>query len=283
MEPIVQVAGLVFAAAAVLVSLAALVLVGREQLDSTLGSFRARVVAVAPYTIVLGAFLALNSWMRPIVSDISWVIGFNATPHIYNLEGGFVAWLQALTPTSLLVYFSSVYVVGYVFLLVFPVVGYFCLPTSHRLKQLLVAYGLNYSIGLVLYALVVAYGPRNVMPDVVNQPLYELFPLSKLLTTAVNTNTNVFPSLHTSLSVTVLLFAWLTRDQYPKWVPIAAVLATSVVLSTMVLGIHWLIDVIAGIALAVVSVHLSEPIVRAFERRSFRRSKSSPTASDWSG
>ena len=81
-------------------------------------------------------------------------------------------------------------------------------------------------------------------------------------TVHINSNTNVFPSLHASLSITVLLLAWTTRAEFPRWVVLAAVLAGSVVLSTMALGIHWATDVVAGIALTFVAMTLSTRLIK---------------------
>ena len=140
------------------------------------------------------------------------------------------------------------------FLLAFPVVAYFLLPDARPIREMTVAYSLNYALGVVCYVLFIAYGPRNVMPDLVDQLLYTHWPESQLLTSEVNSNVNVFPSLHTSLAVTVAALAYRTREAYPTWLPIATVLALSVVISTMYLGIHWGIDVLAGIGLAAISV-----------------------------
>jgi len=113
----------------------------------------------------------------------------------------------------------------------------------------------------VLYTVVLAYGPRNVMPDMVTPLLFTHNPGIMALTGEINEATNVFPSLHTSLSVTVGTFAVLTRREYPLWTPIAAWLAVSVVIATMYLGIHWLTDVIGGTALALGAVYLSYRLV----------------------
>jgi membrane-associated phospholipid phosphatase len=121
-------------------------------------------------------------------------------------------------------------------------------------REAILSYALNYVLGVICYVLFIAYGPRNVMPDIVDQLLYLHWPESNLLTSEVNSNVNVFPSLHTSLAVTVALLAYRTRDEYPAWLPISALLAASVVVSTMYLGIHWLTDVVAGVGLAFVSV-----------------------------
>lgn len=252
-------------AVAVLVVLSALVFVGWGRLVSTARDLPSRLAAITPYAVVLGAVLLVNKGTQTIVTDVSWLFNYNLTPAIYDIEGEFVANLQGLFSTEALLYFSFIYVIGYSFLLVFPIVAYLCLPEMRRLKELFVAYGLNYGIGVACYALFVAYGPRNVMPDTVGAPLYSFYPETMLLTTEVNTNTNVFPSLHTSLAVTVLLFAFLTRDEYPLWAAVATILSVSVVISTMALGIHWLIDVIAGLVLAVVAVAGSGPIVNRLD------------------
>lgn len=265
MDPRIRVAAIVAALVIPLLALGVVALIDREQLFEAARSLPSRLVIAGPFAAALIIVLALNKGIQPLVVDISFAFGFDATGHIYNIEGGFVVWLQELTPGVAMVYFSAVYVVGYVFLLVFPILAYFCLRSPQPLKRLLVAYGINYGVGVLVYALVVAYGPRNLLHPEVQAPLYQSFPAANVLTAEVNTNTNVFPSLHTSLAVTVLLLAWYTRDEYPFWFPIATVLALSVVLSTMALGIHWLIDVIAGVALAVLAVYAADPIVQRFD------------------
>lgn len=262
MDPRIRVIAAVALLTLPLLIVAVAALIDRERLLDAVRSLPARLVIVGPFLAGLGLVLALNKGVQPLVVDVSFAFGYNATGQIYEIEGQFVLWLQELTPPSVMVYFSAVYVVGYVFLLVFPLIAYFCLQSPERLKQLLVAYGINYGVGVLLYSLVVAYGPRNLLYPDVSQPLYEAFPAANVLTTEINTNTNVFPSLHTSLAVTVMLFAWYTRDEYPIWFPIATVLALSVVVSTMALGIHWLIDVIAGAGLALLAVFAADPIVR---------------------
>jgi len=249
--------------------------VGRERLFATVGDLRTRLTSIAPYVLLVLVVLLVNKGTQVFVVELSWALtttfGYNLTTWIYGVEGAFVPVFQSMMPTYALIYFSFIYVVGYVFLLVFPLLAYLALPSLRRLKELLVAYGVNYVVGVLCYALFVAYGPRNVMPDAVDQPLFELFPEVFLLTSAVNTNTNVFPSLHTSLAVTVVLFAWYTHEEYPRWTPIATVVGASVVLATMALGIHWLVDVLAGVVLAVVAVSASSPLVDRFERWTARR------------
>jgi len=254
-----------------LVALSVPLCIGRRRLVTAARELRPRLLEAAPYALILGAVLVVNKGTQALVVELSWALNYNLTGVIYGIEGEFVPAFQAVLPPWLMVYFSALYVVGYSFMLVFPPLAYLCLPSVRRLKELLVAYGLNYAVGVACYALFVAYGPRNVMPDIVDQPLFELYPEVFLLTSAVNTNTNVFPSLHTSLSVTVIVFAWYTREEYPRWTPIATVVGASVVLATMALGIHWLIDVLAGIVLGVVAAVLAGPAVDRLDTWSERR------------
>ena len=254
---LLTVVGQVVAVVAVLQLLGLFAIVGAERLRTAPRTVRRNVRAVVPVAVLLGVILVVNGLVRDIGVDLSWLIGVNITGYIYALEGRFVAELQSLATPALTAYFSFVYVFGYVFLLTFPVVAYSMHDDSQPLHTTLVAYILNYGFGLICYVLFIAYGPRNFMPELVESLLYTTWPQAQLLTSQVNVNTNVFPSLHSSLSVTVALIAYRTRNAYPAWAVAAAVVGGSIVVSTMYLGIHWLVDVIAGGGLAGLSVSLA--------------------------
>ncbi|PSQ57648.1 inositol phosphorylceramide synthase [Halobacteriales archaeon SW_8_68_21] len=262
MTPFLSVLTSVVAWVAAMSAVASAVVIGPARLRAAWGGLRERIWDVRQAAAVLGVVLIASAVGRLWLLDISRLFGLQATAIIYGLEGGFVAWVQAtfVTP-ELTAYFSRVYVYGYAFLLLFPVVAYLALPRTTALRRLLVAYALNYGIGLVVYTLVFAHGPRNVMPEMVTPLLFANHPDVMSLTSEVNVNSNVFPSLHTSLSVTVGTFAVLTREEYPRWTPVGVWLALSVVIATMYLGIHWLTDVVAGFALAFGSVFLAHRFV----------------------
>ncbi len=238
--------------------LGAVTIVGRNRLSVLADEFKPRLKEVGPYLVVLLAVLALNSAVRDSAQELSWAINLNITHSIAALEGEFVAVIQSFESELLTAYFSAIYVYGYVFLLVFPLLAYVALSERTTLKRLIAAYSLNYFIGLTLYIIFIAYGPRNVNPELFANLLYDTNAQYQFLTSEVNANTNVFPSLHTSLSATVAIFAYKTREEYPFWLAIATVLAVSVVISTMYLGIHWATDVVAGLALAGVCVYLAD-------------------------
>ncbi|ELY61233.1 phosphatase PAP2 family protein [Natronolimnohabitans innermongolicus] len=233
--------------------------IGRERLERTIVELRPRLRICAPYLAVLGLVLILNRVMRQTAPNM----GFHATELIRDIEGDFILIFQEISTPELTAYFSAIYVYGYAFLLIFPGVAYFAMSDTKTFRRLMAAYSLNYAIGVVLYILVIAYGPRNhtIFASELGVMLYEHSPQYQRLTREVNRSVNVFPSLHTSLSATVGIFAYYTRDSYPKWFVVATVIAVSVIISTMYLMIHWAVDVVAGLALAVVCVALANKIV----------------------
>ena len=225
------------------------------------GDLRGRAIELSPYAGVLVLVLLFNAVIRPRVDEFSSAFAIAFTDEIHGFEGDFVALLQDAIPEPMFLYFSAVYVVGYGALLFYPPIAYVVIDDLLKPAMLFVAYAVNYFTGALLYIVFSVYGPRNLQVGRVEAPLFEEFPDIMYLTSAINTNSNAFPSLHTSMAVTVLIFAWFTREEYPVWTVIASILAPSVVLATMALGIHWFTDVIAGTALAMFSVGAAQWIV----------------------
>ena len=253
-----------------LLAVASLSLVGRDRIIQTRYEYRERFASVAPYVGLLAIVLVANKVARDVGPDISWLIGISITGHLRNADGMIlwplypentpqvVTWLQSMATPELTAYFSFTYIYGYVFLLVFPLIAYFALPQPEPLRRTIVAYGANYLLGVTCYIVFIAYGPRNFIVESAEALLYTQYSQYQFVTTAVNDQTNVFPSLHTSMAVTAALLAWTTRDEYPLWVPVSSVLAVSVVISTMYLGIHWATDAAFGIVLGWISVRLGQ-------------------------
>lgn len=233
---------------------ASAVIIGPERLRSWRHAYRRRLREGGPLLAVLVILLAVNSVARDIVPELSRVVGVYVTGLIYGIEGRLIADLQGFASEPLTAYFSFMYIYGYVFLLVFPFLAYASLDDLQYFKELVVANIINYSVGLVSYTAFIAYGPRNLMPEIVEPLLYSHYPAFHLLTTEVNANTNVFPSLHTSMAVMVALLAYRTRHVYPGWAALATGFALSITTATMYLGIHWATDVVAGIGLAALAV-----------------------------
>ncbi len=239
---------------------AAIALVGPARLRGLVLNLGPRLRRALPYLVLLAVVLLLNSQARVVAPRLSWLLRIDLTGAIYGVEGNLVPWIQSVQTPVLTAVFSFLYVYGYVFVLVFPIVAYLALADQEPLHETCLAYTYNYAIGLVLYVIFIAYGPRNLLPGMVDALMYANWPESQLLTSQVNTNTNVFPSLHASLAVSVALLAYRTRRVYPAWLAVASVLAVGIAVATMYLGIHWGIDIVAGGALGVGSVLLASRV-----------------------
>jgi membrane-associated phospholipid phosphatase len=74
-----------------------------------------------------------------------------------------------------------------------------------------------------------------------------------------STAMNCFPSMHTSIAFAAILLAMREKSRWYKW--LVGVYCSSIIVSTMYLKIHWIIDVFAGMAFAYGCVKLADWIV----------------------
>jgi membrane-associated phospholipid phosphatase len=68
---------------------------------------------------------------------------------------------------------------------------------------------------------------------------------------------NCFPSTHVSLTIVLILVSYMAGLRFRHTI---CALGTSVAISTFVLGIHWLPDILAGVAVGVLSVSLARSV-----------------------
>jgi membrane-associated PAP2 superfamily phosphatase len=247
----------------------ALLCAGPRQLSRATNDLGDRARGIAPYLAAALGLLAVKQLTQGYRIRLSRALDWRITDELYAVEGEFVAALQRATPEAALEPFSAAYMLGFAVLLVAGPTVYFLGGEGgqRHLKELLVAYLLNYAVGTLCYTLFIGYGPRKYL-DSVDGLMYQFYPETQELTAAVASNTNVFPSLHASLSVAVVAVAWRSRRRFPRWAGISAALAAAVVYSTMFLGIHWATDVVAGAVLGVGSAAVGARIVSRVEGRS---------------
>ena len=251
--------------------------VGRDRIGAVLGSRdrrRRRLRAVAPYLGGLALVLLVNKGLLRRLETLSRAYGVRATLWFYELEGDAVATVQSAIPEWGVYVFGPVYVLGYVVVLTLPLVAYVFATNARAVKTLVTAYAVEYLVAIACYTAVFAYGPRNYhrLPGAdpsaarVEAPLLEAFRSVTRLTARVNVETNVFPSMHAALSITVFLVAVSTHDEFPRWTSVAGILVGSILLSTLYLGVHWVTDLVAGGVLAVGGVVVADRIVSRGDR-----------------
>jgi len=177
----------------------------------------------------------MERFSRPLINDIFYI--FYATYYFLALTLGLILWLRNRSTARRFVFtLMVVYYVSYI--------GYFIVP---------------------------ALGPRFAQADLYSVSL-TVTPVSRFINDTINslekTKFDVFPSGHTMVSVAVLLVAWKrARDVFWWLLPIA----TGLIISTVYCRFHYVIDLIAGASLAVVTVPLGDWIYDRWTARQAAR------------
>jgi len=154
----------------------------------------------------------------------------------------------------------SVYGYSFAYFIVFPLLGLaFCVFLATRQRtfgyQLFcVAVAINYGLSLPFF-LFYPVPERWTYPDSGAMLLSDLW--SPRLIEAfrpIDGLDNCFPSFHVSLTVVIVAVAFCLRLRFRT---VVCALGSAVILSTFVLGIHWIGDMVAGAVLGCLSVALA--------------------------
>jgi hypothetical protein len=145
--------------------------------------------------------------------------------------------------------------------------GYFALLASHvlpmvffsRKNDLVAPFALGmilvYAMAHTLYMVVPGYGPVRYLADRYHHELPSGVWLNAVLNAVQSggAQKDIFPSLHTAGPVFLSLFSYKHRDAIPfkyTW-PFVSFFSANIVIATMFLRWHYLIDVVAGLSLAI--------------------------------
>lgn len=177
------------------------------------------------------------------------------TPYIYLFEGNITPLLQEWLNHDLLTYVTTFF-----YVIIFTVMMFASLFVYHHeqdrrsLYALLYGLGLNYVIAIPFFLFVPVNETWYIHPDV--SPLYlTAYPLFEEQYRFFSGLDNSFPSLHTSISLTLATIALRSRNVRFAW--FSAVSTAVILFSVIYLGIHWYADVIAGIMLASITTRLA--------------------------
>jgi len=161
-------------------------------------------------------------------------------------------------------------------LLQFAYISYYFIPIS--LGVVLIARGrfgefeevlfgilLCFYLSYVGYLLVPAIGPRFTLSHLQTGDL-QVSPFIETIQDALNAleknKTDAFPSGHTAVSLMCLYYAWKEREK--KLFAVLIPLVTGLLISTVYLRYHYVIDIIAGIALTGLTIALAPGLQRLF-------------------
>jgi PAP2 superfamily len=147
---------------------------------------------------------------------------------------------------------------GYFFVLGLHVLPILFLSRNPRiLSEFSMGLLLVLSIGQSLYLVVPGYGPGNFQPALFSTelPAGIWWNLVGDIVKSAGAQKDIFPSIHTAAPTFILLFSFHNRSHLPfkyTW-PLVAFFVFNIIVATMFLRWHWLVDIVAGLALALVA------------------------------
>ncbi len=214
-----------------------------------------------PWGIPLLLFpIALWQWFPPVWNEVVyWQLG--TAPHLIDLDSwlksmpGNNGWMFRVFQTSwLTAYFRWIYANGFTLPVLIPVLRSFLAKDSRKmLRYILSAHVLQFILILPFYLTIRAREVWWVLgdPDGMARHL--------ISSDAAVVVMNCFPSMHTSVAFAMLLIAWQEKDRLFRW--IWAIFGLSIIYSTLYLEIHWVVDVIGGMILALAAVKLGDWLI----------------------
>lgn len=197
--------------------------------------------------------LLLNSMELKFEESIAYDADF--TPWLFSLEGKFVAAFQSWFHADWITIISSFFYLVVFQALILSSLTIFAGERKIRfLKATCCAIMINYLIAIPFYLLFPVNEVWSFAPSGASLYMLEAFPEFNTIYRPLSGINNCFPSLHTSISVTVAILA--VRSGNRRWATIAVSSAAIIVFSIFYLGIHWLTDMLGGLILASIASSL---------------------------
>jgi len=207
---------------------------------------------VYPYLLLAGSIYLLMKSQVIFLMQPRMTYFPQLAQYILLLEGSRVSYFQMVIHPILTYISAFIYLWGFSYLLIFT---FLLLVITRQFKVLQ-----EYSIGFILIYLaafpfyiftpvkVTGYSLPNVAPL-----LYDLDPIVREALHVVDPlQDNCFPSLHAALSIMAMLII-LLRTDLTRFKIFAVSLTLAIQFTIFYLGIHWIADFIAGMALGCLS------------------------------
>lgn len=178
--------------------------------------------------------------------------GFRVTSWFYKVEGvSHIVWLQENLDYYFLIHASSIfYVLGLSFFLSMIPVFFILRGEGDLLKEFSKALAVNYMFIIPSYLLFHLVVTSHYAPEVT--PLVYKYPQYNAIIQGTNRQVNCMPSGHISISLTITLFAMYRAKA--KRLAVFGIIFTAITGFIIIyLGVHWLLDIPAGIAVAVIA------------------------------
>lgn len=180
-------------------------------------------------------------------------------------------WLERFNQRPIVEWFSFFYFSYFFICLGYAIVSFFIARVNHHTTEYALGTALIYCVGQLGYMAVPGYGPIRYLEHEFAGPVNGGFFWGCVWETvqAGSAMKDIFPSLHTAAPLFFALYALHRAKDEPRWLwpgRISAFFSFNIIISTVFLRWHYVIDVFAGIALAV-GVRWAVPRLVAWEAR----------------
>jgi membrane-associated phospholipid phosphatase len=187
--------------------------------------------------------------------------GEDFTSLIWRFEGSSTALFQRWMWMPLTWYMGWAYVIVFPALVPWTMAVFDWVGETRRNISVLIAYIMNYALVLPFYIFFPVrechvFYKADLNSQIIRLGLDDCHPAIMAILRPMSGIDNSFPSFHTSLAVTMALFAWRSGRKFFAWT--MGIIAVSIILSTLYLGFHWLLDVAGGIVLGTVAYLIGE-------------------------
>jgi DNA-binding SARP family transcriptional activator/membrane-associated phospholipid phosphatase len=209
--------------------------------------------------LLAGVFLVnlvettVETWLEPRLPVIG-ELRLQTARAAHWLEGHYTFEYHELTNPVAVIGYSTAYFIVFPLLLLGVGLALARRPGIRPFRVFSLGVAINYAVSLPFF-LFFPVAERWTYPESGAIVLSDLWTVQLIdVFRPISGLDNSFPSFHTSLTVLVVLTAFLFRLRH-RWTTLF--LGATVVLATFVLGIHWTMDIVAGAAVAVLSVALA--------------------------
>jgi membrane-associated phospholipid phosphatase len=216
-------------------------------------SFLKSLVVSRRYLLFFVSVLAIMVLNKNELKIEAWLnVPYDLTPIFSGWEGTWPVWLQTTFHSDILTAICAFfYLVVFQSIMIASLAIYTHQQNMRLYYAFCIALLLNYFMAVPFYLFV----PVNEVWFVHSQVKFlmlDVFPTFEQDYRSLSGINNCFPSLHTSISVTMALLA--SRSGIRRWSIFAWINACIIIFSIFYLGIHWFTDMIAGVALALLAV-----------------------------
>ncbi|MDG0790156.1 phosphatase PAP2 family protein [Cohnella ginsengisoli] len=193
------------------------------------------------------------------------------TRMLVGWEGSWQGTLQrALESPWLTIFCAFFYLVVFQGFMVASLILYASAGKDKLYYALCIALLLNYLVAVPFYLFVPVHEAWAASPNI-RFLMLDAFPSFETQYRRLSGLDNCFPSLHTSISVTMALLA--LRSGSRRWAIFGVANAVIIVFSIFYLGIHWATDMFAGIVLAASAVAIGLKVGAWADRPAVRRKR----------